>query len=233
VTSSAASTPHATVARPRISHAGSSALLLDAGREQFSFSTQERLWALTAPDGHLRALPWVKDCVLGVNNLLITYDPLSMDHQDARAQLLRLWSDAPIEPGIGIAHEIPVDYDLTEGGDLAEIATQAGLDRDEVVRLHSSAEYRVACVGAMPGFAYLMGLPECLAAPRRASPRAAIPKGSVVIGAGQSGIMPCTAPSGWHVLGSTQLSVFDAQRPRPCLFSPGDRVVFKVREVCR
>ena len=38
-----------------------------------------------------------------------------------------------------------------------------------------------------------------------------------MIGGPQAGIMPCTAPSGWHIIGRTDISMFDptACRPRP------------------
>jgi len=213
---------------PRVSHAGSSALLLDAGGERFSLPVQQRLWTLGAPDSPLRALPWVNECVLGVNNLLLVYDPLAVTPSEARAQLLQLWQTSESKAEIGTTHEVPVDYDLSGDGDLAAIAERTGLSMQEIVHLHSSAEYRVACIGMIPGFAYLVGLPERLVSPRRASPRPGLPKGAVVIGGTQAGVLPITTPSGWHVLGMTDVNVFDIQRPNPCLFAPGDRVVFKV-----
>jgi KipI family sensor histidine kinase inhibitor len=217
--------------QPRISHAGSSALLLDVGGRRFCLPTQQRLWSLVMPDSPLRALPWVRECVLGVNNLLLLYDPSAVEHPEVRTQLQRLWQAAEPAAEAGATHEVPVDYDVSDGSDLAAIAARAGMATREVVQLHSSAEYRVACVGSMPGFAYLVGLPERLATPRRASPRPAMPKGAVIIGGAQAGVMPCMAPSGWHALGATDASVFDPQRPNPSLFAPGDRVVFKIRGV--
>ena len=212
---------------PRISHAGSCALLLDVGCGRFSLPTQQRLWALTAADGAMRSLPWVREMVLGVNNLLVIFDPMTVDCAEVRDQLQQLWlSCQPLDQG-GTTHEVIVDYDLSGIGDVADIAANAGLSVQKVVDLHCTAEYRVACVGSMPGFAYLVGLPDQLATPRRASPRAAMPKGAVIIGGTQAGIMPCTAPSGWHMLGTTGMEIFDPHRERPSLFMPGDRVIFK------
>lgn len=224
-------TPTAQEALPRISQAGSRALLLDLGNERFCLPTQQRIWALMRPGGPLRKLPWVEECVPGVNNLLLVYDPLAVEHAEVRAQLEQLWHASTPQEECGSTHEIPVDYDLSPDGDLVAISERIGLSAHDVMQLHSGAQYRVACVGSMPGFAYLVGLPDKLTAPRRASPRAAMPKGAVIIGGTQAGIMPCTAPSGWHLLGSTDVSVFDAQRPQPSRFAPGDRVVFRIREV--
>ena len=97
---------------------------------------------------------------------------------------------------------------------------------------HGAPLYSVAAVGAMPGFVYLSGLDPALAAPRLSAPRQAVPKGSVIIGGTQAGIMPVTAPSGWHILGRTPLDLFDPSRARPALFRPGDRIRF-VAEVRR
>ncbi|MCS4296271.1 KipI family sensor histidine kinase inhibitor [Comamonas sp. BIGb0152] len=217
--------------KPRISPAGACALLLDVGGHRFCLPTQQRLWAMVAPDSPLRAQRWMKECVLGVNNLLLIYDPLAVEHTEAQALLLQCWEASHPREEAGNTHEVPVDYDLSDAGDLAAIASNTGLSRQEVVQLHSGAQYRVACVGSMPGFAYLVGLPDALSTPRRASPRPSMPKGGVIIGGTQAGIWPYTAPSGWHLLGSTEVNVFDLQRSPPCLFAPGDRVIFKIREV--
>ena len=215
----------------RVFHAGTCALLLDAGGSEFCLFTQQRFWALAALDSPLRAYAWVKECVLGVNNLLLVYDRLAVDHVEAQARLLQHWDASLPREQAGVIHEVPVDYDLSDQGDLAAIASSAGLTKKEVVQLHSGAEYRVACVGSLPGFAYLVGLPEQLFAPRRAIPRPAMPKGGVIIGGTQAGVWPFTAPSGWHLLCSTNVDVFDLERTRPSLLSPGDRVVFRIRGV--
>ena len=217
----------------RISAAGVGAWLLDVGAERVCLATQQRLWSLAAPGSALRAAPWFSECVVGVNNLLLVFDALRAEPAAARAQLLQCWQDSAdqLQDQAGATHEIAVDYDLSDTGDLAAIAEHTGRSRQQVVQLHSGAEYRVACVGSMPGFAYLVGLPQALATPRRARPRAAMPRGGVIIGGAQAGIMPCTAPSGWHLLGATEVDAFDPLRAVPCLFAPGDRVLFRAREV--
>lgn len=215
----------------RVSYAGSCALLLDAGGNKFCLPTQQRLGALIASDSPLRAQSWVREYVLGVNSLLLIFDALAVDHIEAQAQLLQLWNASQPRDVVGVAHQVTVNYDLSDQSDLAAIATHAGLARQEIMQLHSGAEYRVACVGSMPGFAYLTGLPDQLATPRRARPRASMPKGAVIVGGTQAGIMPCTAPSGWHMLGSTAIGIFDPHRSHPCLFAAGDRVVFQIGEV--
>jgi len=123
--------------------------------------------------------------------------------------------------------EVPVCYETEFAPDLDEVARHAGVHRQEVVDLHSSAEYRVHCVGFTPGFPFLGGLPPKLATPRRDIPRKEIPAGSVGIGGTQTGIFPLKSPGGWNVIGRTPLRLFDPQRNPPVLFRAGDHVRFR------
>lgn len=119
--------------------------------------------------------------------------------------------------------EIPVRYD---GEDLPEVARLAGLSVDAVVELHLGAEYRAAFCGFAPGFAYLDGLPDQLHLPRRATPRTSVPTGSVAIASGQTAVYPRASPGGWHLIGCTELTMFDPQRRPPALVMPGATVRF-------
>jgi KipI family sensor histidine kinase inhibitor len=118
---------------------------------------------------------------------------------------------------------IPVRYD---GPDLAAVAGAAGLSAGQVVALHSGAVYEVAFCGFAPGFGYLTGLPEPLHMPRRATPRTTVPAGSVAIAAGYAAVYPGASPGGWHLLGATDLILFDPVRDPPALLAPGTRVRF-------
>lgn len=122
--------------------------------------------------------------------------------------------------------EIPVCYGGEHGPDLTVVASRAGLTETEAAALHASGEYRVAMLGFAPGFPYMTGLPDKLAAPRRAEPRAIVPAGSVGIAGVQTGIYPSASPGGWQLIGRTPWVLFDPQREPPCLLAPGDRVRF-------
>ena len=126
--------------------------------------------------------------------------------------------------------EIPVCYGGDHGPDLDALAAYTKLDARDVVARHARAEYRVAMLGFMPGFPYLLGLDEALHAPRRASPRTRVPAGSVAIGGAQTGIYPREQPGGWQLIGRTPLTLFDAARPQPALLRPGQRVRFRAIE---
>ena len=122
--------------------------------------------------------------------------------------------------------EIPVCYDREFALDIDDVARRAAISPDEVIRLHSAAEYRVACIGFVPGFPFLAGLPKELATPRRDVPRKQIPPGSVGIGGAQTGIYPLRSPGGWNLIGRTPLRLFDPQKNPPALLRAGERVRF-------
>ena len=127
--------------------------------------------------------------------------------------------------------EIPVCYDSEFALDIDDVARRAELSPGKVIRLHSAAKYRVACIGFVPGFTFLAGLPKELATPRRKVPRKQIPPGSVGIGGDQTGIYPLRSPGGWNLIGRTPLRLFDPQKHPPALLRAGDRVRF--REISR
>jgi KipI family sensor histidine kinase inhibitor len=123
--------------------------------------------------------------------------------------------------------EIPVCYGGDCGPDLDAVAAHARLPVEAVVARHAQADYRVAMLGFMPGFPYLLGLDPALCMPRRATPRTRVPSGSVAIGGAQTGIYPRELPGGWQLIGRTPLLLFDASRAEPALLRPGQRVRFR------
>lgn len=123
--------------------------------------------------------------------------------------------------------EIPVCYGGDLGPDLDDVARAHDLTADEVVALHAGADYLVHMIGFMPGFAYLGGLPERIATPRRKTPRTAVPAGTVGIGGRQTGVYPLVSPGGWNLIGRTPVKIFDIARDEPTLLLTGDRVRFQ------
>jgi inhibitor of KinA len=123
--------------------------------------------------------------------------------------------------------EIPVCYDPEFAPDLDEVARHAQISTKEVVDLHSAADYRVACIGFVPGFPFMAGLPKKIATPRRSNPRKEIPRGAVGIGGAQTGIYPLRSPGGWNLIGRTPLKLFDPTKDPPVLLRAGDRVRFR------
>ena len=181
----------------------------------------------------LRLTPLLQS-VRGVTNvhpayasILIDFDPLAMAHRHverAAAELLAQAAAAPLPDPRTV--EIPVAYGGDYGPDLAAVATLTGHTPDEVVALHSSAEYLVYFLGFSPGFPYLGGLPDSIAAPRLETPRRRVPAGSVAIGGRQTGVYPMASPGGWRIIGRTALHLFDPRADPPALLRMGDRVRF-------
>jgi inhibitor of KinA len=123
--------------------------------------------------------------------------------------------------------EIPVCYDSEFGLDSARVVRQTNLPIEQVIDLHSSTEFTVVCIGFMPGFPYLAGLPPQLSVPRLATPRTKVPAGSVAIANAQTGVYPFESPGGWNIIGRTPLRIFDPKRTPPAFLASGDRVRFR------
>lgn len=119
--------------------------------------------------------------------------------------------------------EVPTIYN---GEDLDDVARIWDMTREEVVATHTSIDFKVAFCGFMPGFAYLVGLPIELAVPRRSTPRTVVPGGAVALAGEYSGIYPRSSPGGWQIIGRTDLALWDENRDRVALLSPGMRVRF-------
>lgn len=123
--------------------------------------------------------------------------------------------------------EIPVCYGGELGPDLEIVAKINDLAVEEVIQLHSSAEYLVYMIGFAPGFPYLGGMSPNIAAPRKESPSLRIPARSVGIAGLQTGIYPLESPGGWQIIGRTPLELFRPTEKEPGLLRAGDTVKFR------
>ena len=206
---------------------GDRALLIQLG-STIDDETHRRVRAISA---RLKSskVPGLIEIVPAFASVAVHYDPARAPYvrfaEAVQAALANLGDESLPAPR---TVEIPVRYGGEDGPDLAVVADAHGLSADDVARLHSAATYRVYMLGFAPGFAYLGGLPESLATPRRAEPRTAVPAGSVGIGGSQTGIYPLTTPGGWQIVGRTSLTLFDPRRTPPTLLAIGDIVRFRV-----
>ncbi|MBV6700757.1 allophanate hydrolase subunit 1 [Kitasatospora aureofaciens] len=142
---------------------------------------------------------------------------------DALAALVRTARPVASDATGGRLVEVPTVYD---GADLAEVAALWGVSEEAAVRIHTAPEYVVAFCGFSPGFGYLTGLPPQYEVPRHATPRSAVPAGSVAIAGAYSAVYPSPSPGGWQLLGRTALRLWDADREPAALLAPGVRVRF-------
>ncbi|KTS00214.1 MULTISPECIES: 5-oxoprolinase subunit PxpB [Pantoea] len=188
-----------------------------------SLVSQQRIWGLCQ---RLQQNEQIAEVIPGMNNLTLLLRDPQLKALDAIERLQRWWEESEVLLAEPRQVEIPVVYGGAGGPDLAEVARAAELTSQQVVELHSSADYVVYFIGFQPGFPYLGGLDERLHTPRRAEPRLVVPGGSVGIGGSQTGIYPLAAPGGWQLIGHTPLSLFDPQQQPPTLLRPGDSVRF-------
>lgn len=180
---------------------------------------------------HARALasiPGVAEVVPGYVSLTLQFDPTVASATDLRDRIAAaiLLAGAPAADAPGRLVTIPVRYD---GPDLAEVAAATGLSAEDVIDRHAAVEYEVGLLGFVPGFAYLGRLDPALVLPRRETPRPRVPAGSVGIAGEQTGIYPAETPGGWHLIGTTDLQLFDPHRDPPSWLQVGDRVRFVPR----
>jgi len=173
----------------------------------------------------LNPIPEIVDFVSSFDTIAVHFDPL--DGETVLDHLTSLHLDDADEPqtSVGQTITIPVIYGGENGPDLQALADARNLTAAEFITLHRDTEYSVAAIGFSPGFPYLQGLSPQLHQPRHSTPRK-VPAGSVAIAGDQTGIYPFASQGGWHVIGRTDLALFDPHREQPALLLPGDKVRF-------
>jgi inhibitor of KinA len=221
---------------------GDSALVVRV-RDRFEDAPEETLDVVLRTLQQLRtaAIPGVIELAPAYTSIAVFFEPITIAKATETSDKVFDWLASRIRAAVaGVADpgktprsrsqtvEIPVCYDPEFALDIDDVARRANVSPKEVIRLHSTAEYRVACIGFVPGFPFLTGLPKKLATPRRDVPRKGIPPGSVGIGGAQTGIYPLRSPGGWNLIGRTPLRLFDPEKNPPVLLRAGDRVRFRV-----
>jgi len=220
---------------------GDSALVVRV-REQFADAPDETLDEVLRVFQQLQhaAIPGVVELAPAYTSVAVFFDPITIAKASGAPDEVFDWLASRIRAlvaaGAGRRRkvkfrsrnvEIPVCYDPEFAPDIDDIARHSQLSATEIVDLHSTNQYRVACIGFVSGFTFLAGLPKNLATPRRDVPRKEIPAGSVGIGGAQTGIYPLRSPGGWNLIGRTPLKLFDPTKDPPTLLCPGDRVRFR------
>lgn len=204
--------------------AGDRALVMEFGQEIDPAINARIRASLRALD---RAKPdYLLETIPTYRSLLIIYDPIKIGYQELTKDLRALISTGDEEEQTIKIVEIPVIYGGDYGPDLDYVAQHNGLDKEEVIKIHSSQDYLVYMLGFTPGFSYLGGMDERIATPRLAEPRTKIPAGSTGIAGSQTGIYPIDSPGGWQLIGRTPVKLYDPLSDPPVLLSAGDFVRF-------
>jgi inhibitor of KinA len=210
----------------RVLPAGDLAVLVEFD-DGVSLEVNQRVRALEALV-HQR-MQGIVETVPAFRSLLVYYDPYAVRVDDLHSGLLDLLEHvAEAPPPTPRRIELPCCYDdATLGFDLEAVAARIGCTTEELIAMHSAAEYPVYFLGFAPGQPYMTGTPDRLQVPRLATPRTVTPAGSVGIAGPQCCVYSVTSPGGFHVLGRTPLKLYDPDAPQPVLLQPGDRVTFR------
>ena len=209
----------------KILPAGDAALVVEFGRE-ISDELNEQVHLLA---GAMKRSPihGVREVLPTFRSLMVCYDPGVISFAKLKKKIEHIKLDGKMA-GTEMDETllVPCCYGNEFGPDLADMSSMLGLSVEEIIRLHSTPDYKIYMLGFLPGFVYLGGLDERIHAKRLDSPRTAIPKGSVGIGGSQTGVYPIASPGGWRLIGSTPLEFYNPLREEPILCKAGERLRF-------
>lgn len=213
---------------------GDNAVIILLG-EEINAEIQQKIHLISS---YLNQHPkeWMIEYIPAFTTVAVFYNPLKvplpagiqlLPYDYVCAQLREMLVDIKAEEtGKQRVVEIPVFYGDEFGPDLSFVAEHNKLTINEVIHLHTSGEYLVHMIGFAPGFPYIGGMSDKIAAPRRQTPRLKIPARSVGIAGKQTGIYPIETPGGWQIIGRTPLNLFRPNEQVPSLLTAGDRIKF-------
>ncbi|HEX8427816.1 5-oxoprolinase subunit PxpB [Hymenobacter sp.] len=178
--------------------------------------------------GFLEQVPAFTTLTVYYNSWLASQAGRLDPYAEVASQLQELLNQVqvPADSAASPIVEIPVCYGGSFGPDLEWVARHTGLMPEQVIGLHTAPEYLVYMIGFAPGFPYLGGMDEQLAAPRKDQPRAEVPAGSVGIAGKQTGIYSLPTPGGWQLIGRTPRRLFTPEAASPSLLQAGQRLRF-------
>lgn len=173
-------------------------------------------------------LPGVEEVLPNLVSVMVRYDPDRVGISALAGEIgLLISADAPVSSSAPKPVQIvPVHFGGEDGPDLSDVAALLGQDAPNFIARHCQAPMRVLSTGFAPGFVYCGMHDASLRLPRRTTVRPSVPAGSILFAAGQTAIASTPIPTGWHVIGRTDFSNFDAAADPPTRLGPGDQVKF-------
>ncbi len=168
------------------------------------------------------------ECIEGMQSVVIRFDSASLSIDGAKQQLCEALDSVSkdVAESESALIEIPICYGGEYGPDLDSICQMLTLTADELIEIHTEAEYRIEMLGFTPGFAYVGGLSAELNVPRLAGPRQRVAAGSIGITDGLTGLYALPGPGGWPLVGRTPMSLFEVGSDQPFVLRAGMRVQF-------
>jgi inhibitor of KinA len=201
---------------------GDSALTLEYPEQ----NAEQVLGLAAALDEEIREgrLPGARETVPALRSVTLHFDPLIADPDAWVERLTDLAANPPDLLTDSQEWILPVCFDAEFAPDLAEIARKPA----DFIEALTAEPVTVKMLGFLPGFAYMGDIPELCRAPRRKTPRSAVPAGSVAVAGAMCAAYPWTSPGGWNLVGRTPAILFDpTSEQRPALLAPGDTVRWK------
>lgn len=194
------------------------ALLVEYGNELEEGIYQQVL----ALDNALRRSRFAQqiETLPGFRSLLIKFDVFSLG-QEALLEVVSELDTSVISP-VSRNWKVPVCMQGAYAEDLPDVAQILNTSEQSIRALILTSILKLYMYGFAPGFAYLGGLDDRLDIPRRSTPRAPMPEGSLMIAGGLASLASVSMPTGWYVVGRTPLTMFSADRQPMVPFSAGD-----------
>jgi KipI family sensor histidine kinase inhibitor len=143
----------------------------------------------------------------------------------SRRWVLPCWYDDPW------SNELAERYGVENN--LAIVAHENGLTKEQVVERHTSGEFWVVCVGFTPGCYFSAPLDPAmhLAAPKWKTPRDYTPARCLALAGFSTGAYPVASPGGYQLLGRLAVNIYEPH-PRNAAF-PADGVLLRAGDRIR
>jgi KipI family sensor histidine kinase inhibitor len=151
-----------------------------------------------------------------------TRQPASLPSRLVR---LPVWYDDPWGAEVARRFEVEKNIDF--------IARTNDMTIEDVVRIHTSSDYWVVCVGFTPGcfFSRVLDPAKWLTAPKYKTPRSYTPARMLALAGFSTGAYPVASPGGYQLLGRLAVNIYEPV-PRNSAF-PEDGVLLRAGDRLR
>jgi inhibitor of KinA len=212
----------------KLNNIGDSAVLCDFGEEVNESTNKEviNLFNFIKKQSELEKIKGILNCTPSYNKLIVSFD-LKKTNFKIVSDII---NSAKLE-NLDFSKKqkkwnIPICYDF--GIDIINITKKLGINKEEIIDIHSKSTYFIYMIGFVPGHPFMGDISSKLFLNRLKTPRVKVPPGSVGIVEKFCNIYPYESPGGWNIIGRTPIKLFSKENKlKPCLLSPGDTIKFK------
>ena len=212
----------------KLNNIGDSAVLCDFGDEVNASINKEviNLFNFIKKQSELEKIKGILNCTPSYNKLIVSFD-LKKTNFKIVSDIINSTKLENLDFSKKQKNwNIPICYDF--GIDIINITKKLGINKEEIIDIHSKSTYFIYMIGFVPGHPFMGDINSKLFLNRLKTPRVKVPPGSVGIVEKFCNIYPHESPGGWNIIGRTPIKIFDNKNEiHPCLLSPGDTVKFK------